>query len=112
MDRMQYEMLVRRAFNCGRGGVYGAEAGIFDNLVREIAIPMHGEAPQPNFEMGLAMGAVISWMKAAFQKIHDDNMDNDQIRETMNECMEILSVPSMESVDKAGDKACELLNIR
>lgn len=111
MDRMQYEMLVRRAFNCGRGGVYGAEAGIFDNLVREVAIPMHGEAPRPNFEMGLAMGEVISWMKAAFQKIHDDNMDNDQIRETMNECMEILSEPSMENVDKAGDKACELLKI-
>lgn len=109
---MQYEMLIRRAFNCGRGGVYGAEAGIFDNLVSEVAIPMHGEAPQPNFKMGLAMGEVISWMKAAFQQIHDDNMENDNIRETMNECLEILSDPSMENIDKAGDKACELLNIK
>lgn len=57
------------------------------------------------------MGEVISWMKAAFQKIHDDNMNNEVIRETMNECIEILSEPTMENVDKAGDKACELLRI-
>lgn len=108
---MQYEMLIRRAFNCRRGGVYGAEAGIFDRLVSEVARPLHGPAPQPNFKMGLAMGEVISWMKAAFQKIHDDNMNNEVIRETMNECIEILSEPTMENVDKAGDKACELLRI-
>lgn len=111
MDRMQYEMLIRRAFKCGRGGVYGAEAGIFDSLVAQVAKPIHGEAPKPNFEMGLAMGEVITWMKAAFQKIHDENMDNDTIRETMNECMNILSKPSMGNIDKAGDKACELLKI-
>lgn len=111
MDRMQYEMLIRHAFSCRRGGVYGAEAGIFDSLVAQVAKPIHGDAPKPNFEMGLAMGVVISWMKAAFQKIHDDNMDNDTIRETMNECIEILNEPSMENIDRAGDKACELLNI-
>ena len=109
---MQYELLIRRAFNCRRGGVYGAEAGIFDKLVREVMTPIHGATPEPNFKMGLAMGEVISWMKAAFQKIHDDNMSNDNIRETMNECIEILAEPSMENVDSAGDKACELLNIR
>lgn len=111
MDRMQYEMLIRRAFNCGRGGVYGAEAGIFDSLVSEVAIPLHGESPQPNFNMGLAMGEVITWMKAAFHKIHDDNIDNDKIRKTMNECIEILGEPTMENIDKAGDSACALLNI-
>lgn len=112
MDRMQYEMLVRRAYNCGGGGIYGAEAGIFDGLVAKVAKPLHGDIPQPNFEMGLAMGEVITWMKASFQKIHDDNMDSDLIRETMNECIEILSEPSMENIDKAGDKACELLKIQ
>ena len=111
MDRMQYEMLIRRAFKCGRGGVYGAEAGIFDGLVSQVARSLHGDTPQPNFEMGLAMGEVITWMKAAFQKIHDENMDNDTIREAMNECIEILGEPTMENIDKAGDKACELMNI-
>jgi len=112
MDRMQYEMLVRRAFNCGRGGVFGAEAGIFDSLVAQVAKPMHGMAPKPNFEMGLAMGEVITWMKAAFQKIHDDNMTDDTIRETMNKCIEILDTPSIDNIYKAGDKACQLLNIQ
>lgn len=104
-------MLVRRAFNCRRGGVYGAEADIFSTLERKVAKPIHGESPKPNFEMGLVMGEVITWMKASFQRIHDDNMDNDTIRETMNECIEILGEPTMENIDKAGDKACELLKI-
>lgn len=111
MNRMQYEMLIRRAFHCGRGGVYGAEAGIFDALVSEVATPLHGKAPQPNFKMGVAMGEVISWMKAAFQKIHDENINDETIRETMNQCMEIISEPTMDSIDKAGDKACALLEI-
>lgn len=72
---------------------------------------MHVESPQSDFEMGLAIGEVISWMKAAFQKIHDDNMDNNSIRETINECIEILGKPSTDNVDKAGDKACESLGI-
>lgn len=55
MDRMQYEMLVRRAFNCGRGGVYGAEADIFGALERKVSVPLYGETPQPDFEMELAM---------------------------------------------------------
>lgn len=70
---------------------------------------MHGETPQPNFKMRLALGEVITWMKAAFQKIHYDNMNDDGIRETMNECIGILGEPSMENVDRAGDIACELL---
>lgn len=111
MDRMQYELLVRKAFNCGRYGVYGANADIFDGLVAKVAKPIHGAEPEPNFEMGLAMGEVITWMKAALHKIHDDNEGNDAIRECMNECIEILLVPSMENIDKAGDKACEMLNI-
>ena len=109
---MQYEYLVRRAFNCGRGGVYGAEAGIFDSLVAAVATPMHGEAPKPNFKMGLAMGAVITWMMASFQKIHNDNFENDIVRETMNECMNILDEPSMENIDRAGDLACKILDIQ
>lgn len=36
--------------------------GIFDNLVHEVAIPLHGDVPQPIFEMGLAVGEVISQM--------------------------------------------------
>lgn len=34
------------------------------------------------------------------------------IRETMNDCIEILGEPTMGNIDKAGDKACELLNIQ
>lgn len=61
-------MLIRRAFNRGRGGVYGFEADIFGGLERLVVRPIQGETPEPNFDMGLAMGEVTTWMKAAFQK--------------------------------------------
>ncbi len=53
---------------------------------------MHGVA-QPNVKMGHSMGEVITWIEAAFQKIYDNNMENNKIRGIMNKCIEILGKP-------------------
>ncbi len=53
---------------------------------------MHGVA-QPNVKMSHTMGEVITWIKASFQKIYDNNMENNKIRGIMNKCIEILGKP-------------------
>lgn len=110
-DRMDYETLIRTGLECERLEYEGANADVFDTLCKKKAKYDKDKSAKNAFELGLAMGKVITWMHDAIQKLHDRHSNNEEIREQLNECISILSEASMENVEKAGLKALKAIGL-
>ena len=110
-DRMSYETLVREGLQCKRFDYEGANADVFDSLWMKQLQYNKDKTAQNYFELGLKMGKVITWMSDAIQKLHNRYIENDSIREELNECMAILSEPSMENIEIAGLKALKAIGL-
>lgn len=64
---LEYESLIRAAFNCGRYGVAGANADIYRGLEREAHLA--GSEEGGRFELGLIMGRVVAYIENALKTV-------------------------------------------
>lgn len=125
MSAMDYEYLIRRANNCGRHVVEGADADIFRRLERDYSMyntslnQIKNNLPRTwgqdinemNFNLGLRMGEVSAHINSAIRKVqneYEDALSQEQYR-VLSECMVELDSPSIDIINSAIEKSGEIM---
>ena len=114
VDAMNYEYLIRRAFQCGRFGVAGANADIFRSLERSYGLYTREKelkaAAKPKewnksieelaLEYGRKSGEVAAFLDSAISKVlHDyENRLSPEQKEELNQCLSDLFEPSFDDI--------------
>lgn len=118
---MNYEYLIRRAYNCGRHGVAGANADVYRGLERNHARytqAMHEiendlprtwgqDITEMNYNLGVSSGEVSAYISSAIKKVeadHADNLSEEQIAELDN-CKAELNSPNMDVIEDILERA-------
>lgn len=90
---LQYEYLIRRAFQCGRYGTAGANADTFRALERSFIINRDNQDPQKKDELlrnyAFYCGEVATYIVVALEKFTKDF--DKQLTEIQNEELEEIS---------------------
>ena len=95
---MEYEYLIRSAFNCGRYGVAGANADTYRYLEGKVVSANSGEGDK--FELGLAMGRVVAYIDNALKTVLKEHSANKEFTAKIDECLCLInSDPTMEKID-------------
>lgn len=95
---LEYEYLIRAVFKCDRWGVAGADADIYRHLEREVASANSGKGDR--FELGLAMGRVVAYIKDALKTVLKEHSANKEFTAKIDECLCLInSDPTMEKID-------------
>ena len=114
MDAMNYEHFIRRAYNCGRYGVEGANADIYRRLERKSAVYKQAlneiENNKPRswnqdikdicFDYGVAAGEVAAFISDAIHKVESDydNQLTDEQKGILEDCKSSLVSPTIENI--------------
>ena len=105
---MIYEHIIRKANDgCPRYGTAGADADIFRKLDRVFSIDFDGKNNHTEFEKGLALGEVSSFLRDAFERMSKNEKYTKQEQELFREYSNELLTPSLESVDNVLDRIAE-----
>ena len=103
---IEYEYLIRSAFNCGRCGVVGANADTYRSLERQVASANSEKDDQ--FELGFAMGRVVTCIENALKKVQKEHSANKEFIAKIDDCLSLItSDPTMEKIDGCVDQARE-----
>ncbi|WP_288472127.1 hypothetical protein [uncultured Porphyromonas sp.] len=103
---IEYEYLIRSAFNCGRCGVVGANADTYRSLERQVASANSEKGDQ--FELGFAMGRVVAYIENALKKVQKEHSANKEFIAKIDDCLSLItSDPTMEKIDDCVDQARE-----
>lgn len=116
VDGITYEILIRRAFNCGRGGVSGAEADIYRRMETAYKLIGSGLSTKSEFDLELdykgAAVKVSRYVEEALRKaIADLKYDTGKMdkKEELEKLYKQLSLtPSKEEIDEVIDKALDI----
>ncbi len=101
---LEYESLIRAAFNCGRYGVAGANADIYRGLEREAHLA--GSEEGGRFELGLIMGRVVAYIENALKTVQKKHSTNREFTEKIDECLSlIMQDPTMAKIDDCVSRA-------
>ena len=114
MDRMDYEYLLRAAYNSGRDVVRGINADVFDGLERkEIkyknALKTSQNIKEATFQFGIKVGEVATQISMAIEHVlreRKDSFSKEQIDELKN-CKYVLF--ELNSDTDVVDKICEII---
>lgn len=117
---MDYEYLIRKAFQCGRHGASGANADIYRRyeskqaLYRQALIEIERNEPRTwlqdlnemAYELGIAAGQVVTYMEVAIYRVKKnfENQLTDEQTEELESCESLLLDPSRENMEAAIDK--------
>ena len=101
---MQYEALIRAAHRegnrtVGRYGVAGADADIYRRLDRVAC------EPNDPYEQGLCMGRTAAYIETALEKVKKEHSSDGVFTKRIEECLSLLSEPTMAKIDECIDKA-------
>ena len=106
-NAMNYEYLIRRANQCGRHGVAGADADTFRRLQR-LALKYNKNRTEKDLrEYMVSAGEVSAYIKTACQlviKKFDGKLSDDQYNE-LEEVMLSLIEPNLDKLSKAVQRA-------
>lgn len=117
---MSYEYLIRRAHQCGRYGVEGANADIYRSYERAALAYEDASAGRPTFstrskeelafKAGEETGAIITYLRTALEKLQTDFEDrfNEEQREGLESCEMALLSSKREDIERVIDKATEI----
>ena len=101
---LEYEYLIRAAFNCGRRGVAGANADIYRGLEREASLADSGQGNP--FELGLIMGRVVAYIENALKTVEKEHSSDEVFTKKIRECLSlIMSDPTMAKIDDCVSQA-------
>ncbi|KAB1061466.1 hypothetical protein [Salibacter halophilus] len=126
MKAMEYEYLIRKAFNCGRFGAPGANADIYRRYERNKGLyesetdavknnkPRKWNQPIEDlaYEAGRKEGEVVAHINNALdhvEKHYQDELTSEQEKE-LSDCKSELLEPSKEKIDKVIDRVHEVFS--
>lgn len=101
---LEYESLIKAAFNCGRYGVAGANADIYRGLEREALLADSGQGNP--LELGLIMGRVVAYIENALKTVKKEHSANREFTAKIDECLSLIEQgPTMEKIDDCVGRA-------
>ena len=125
MDALHYEYLIRRAHQCGRYGVKGANADVFRGLERAEVLyrtekenQEKGKSKQWNktleelaFDYGKKSGEVSAYINTAIKKVLNDyeNKLTDEQKEELENCEIELIDSNISKIENVIEKAQEIM---
>lgn len=98
---MNYEYLIRGAFKCGRGAVYGANADVYRTFQGSDSDYQKTKTEVLAYTFGVNAGGVAANLSSAMYKVISDNektISPEQI-ENFERMYSILQAPTLENVD-------------
>ena len=117
---IDYEYLIRKAFQCGRHGAPGANTDIYrryernQDLYSQALIEIERDKPRTwlqdlnemAYELGVAAGQVVIYIEMAIYRVKKDfeNQLTDEQTEQLESCGSLLFDPSRENIEAAIDK--------
>jgi len=118
MDALNYEYLIRRAFQCGRYGVPGANADTYRALERSYVLSRDNNTPALHDELlikyAFDCGEVSTYINVAVEKFSKDF--EEQLTEEENQEIEdiisLLHEATMVEIDQAIERAEVLMIAR
>ena len=112
---MRYEYLIRRAFNCGRFGVSGANADVFRGLERDFVHFRDNKginSPEERMQKyAFSCGEVATYIKFAVEKFAK-KFDNELTEEQKQEVEDIVSLlydATINEIEQAIDRGEALM---
>lgn len=125
VDAMTYEYLIRRAYQCGRYGVSGADADIYRAYERkEIIYRKDKEAIENGtprirtgsiddlaHEAGIASGEIATHLESAIEKVLKDydNQFNQNQKDILQDCIDKLLSPTKDNIEDAIQRATDVM---
>lgn len=115
MDEMNYEYLIRRAYQCGRYGVPGADADVYRALERRYIQNRDNTIPAQTSELlhkyAFACGEVATYMKMAIENFSEGYQQRftDEQKEEIEDIETLLYYGIMESIEEALERAEALM---
>lgn len=117
-DAMHYEYLIRKVYNCGRGGVHAAEADTYRRFERKLALYLQEKEAietggqrvrllpldQLAYEAGLATGEVVANLMDAIDKLRKDHDLTEEQIEQLEDITVNLLEPTKEGMEAAIDQ--------
>lgn len=120
---MNYEYLIRKAYNCGRHGVIGANADIYRRYQRDLNLYNASIKEIENkesrswlkeiklmaFEVSMRSGLIIAYIKMALNHVRKEFEDEIDIKR-FDLLISKLSVPTKENIDEVIKEAHIIFN--
>lgn len=111
MDALQYEHLIRRAFQCGRYGVPGADADTFRGLETSFVNSRDNtdaaRHDQLLFKYAFDCGEVAAYVGVAVNKFAKDfELElNDTEKQEIEDVLGLLDEATIDEIEQAGERA-------
>lgn len=103
--RMAYEMIIRQANgNCGRWGVAGADANIFDGFLSTWSTDRDGKNNHSDYERGFAIGEISAFLRDAIERLQKAEGCSKETKNQLQVIYDNLLAPSFDDVISAIDE--------
>lgn len=99
MIALDYENIIRAAFDCERGGKHGATTDQYYPLIHV----------RNEFDKGVRCGFLAAYMLEALDELRNMYLDNTEFQTNIKECIDLLEDPTVDNINNSIIKASKTL---